>query len=173
MGTLNPGGSIPRSVDQLGANTKTIGVDGYFSNLADAVAWRNTLSHTLLTNFTGSSTVELETRAILADSGTPLSSYTGQDVLIRVAGGGPYFRANIAENNRLVVRYPLSSAIISQTVEVFRENTAAFFILPGTRLVLGTAVTIPSFTKIFSIPGSSQIFADFSNSNGFTFPNTA
>ena len=141
------------------ANFATVGKDGLFPDLFSALNWRSNISHELLTTFTGSSLTgeNLGLRVISANSGTPLSSYTGRRLVVQIGGSGPYMHAWINSGSQLTLRYPLQTAITSLSIAVYIPVYVGIFLLPGTDIEYSGDVTIPGFTTLCAYPGTTRL----------------
>lgn len=130
-----------------------------FSNLADAVAYRNEFSPVLVGSVTGSvsgtSSGTLERRRITHSAYTAL---LGKKVWAKFNNGGVMAQVEMSRSTFTLSRYPFKADLSSVTFDLYEPQWRTILFLPGYDELISANITLPSFTVFKAlVPRTAQI----------------
>lgn len=142
-------------VDKHG-NILTVGANARFSTFDDALAYRDTVGHTLLAGgLTGTITyVAGEDRRVIitVESLTTLGIFNTKMVGVRIGGpGNPILRCNVVGQYEIQLLAPIAQTFSGAQIDLYQIKPFGIEILPGEVIELGNSSTriIPAFTYIY------------------------
>lgn len=141
------------------ANTYAVGSNASYSTLAAAITARNLVTPTLLTSFTGSKSTIFGGTTIIADSGTPLTAYIGEEIGFKIGTGTTMIVGFVEYDNQIVAKYPIIAPVTAATIYVYMLNRAVIELLPGYRESISSNITLPSFTTFYCKDQNAELYS--------------
>ena len=160
---VGPDGVIPRA---LGSNVITVGDGGDFTDIADAIDYRNTvhqhtLAHTTTCTITGSSSGTVDVRTItLASAFSAYAATRTASYGVQINNAGPIIPVRLYSDTLVLLPYPITQDFAAGTpIKIYELKRASIFVLPGNQLILSAHddMTFPAYTTLAGIPGTSEI----------------